>query len=310
MTENTSVIIITRNRAKMLTNCLGSITKQTVIPNEIIVVDNASVDNTKKVILSYKKNLPIKYFLEKQIGIPYARNRSVKEASGSFLLMLDDDCEADKFWVERMEKAHQKYPKAWVIQGRTYSLPPTKIYSVFAEFGRFLYLQNSAKKQTLKIKNFFSKGFKDEIELLICDTKNFSIKTSYLKEYKLLFDTNFYRGEDTDLGRQILQKNGLIMFCPSIKVYHWERSSLKEFLEQCWHIGRTTAKIGVKWKLLSFITNLPRPKMLLRLPLFCKVMNQLHNLPLLIALLFLDRLSRINGWFYEKMILSLEKRPK
>jgi len=300
-----SILIITRNREKMLERCLNSLVAQTRLPDEVIVVDNASTDNTKKVILSFRKKLPIIYVQELKIGIPYARNKAIRVASGTLLLMLDDDCVADKFWVERMEKSHQKYPDAWIIQGRTYSLPRTKIYSVFAEFGRFLYLQDSAKKQTLKIKNFFSKGFKDEIELLICDTKNLSIKASYLKEYKLLFDENFYRGSDTDLGKQILQENGLIMLCPRIKVYHWERSNLKEFLEQCWYIGRTTAKIGVKWKLLSFITNLPRPKMLLRLPLFCKVLNQWHNLPLLIALLFLDRLYRLNGYFYEKIRTKL-----
>jgi len=306
MTEKISVIIVTRNRAKMLSGCLESLVKQTRLPDEVVVVDNASSDNTKEVVLSFKKKLPIKYVSEEQVGIPYARNRGIKEASGTLLLMLDDDCEADKYWVERMENAHKKYPKAWVIQGRTHSLPRTKIYSLFAEFGRFLYLRDSAKKQTLRMINFFSKEFEEETELLICDTKNFSIKTSYLKKYNLSFDENFYRGSDTDLGKQILQKNGLIMFCPRVTVGHWERSSLKEFLKQQWQIGRAKARIGNKWKKSSFTTNMP-PKLKgpLYLLLFCKIFNRWPKLPTLMLLLFLENLYRINGWFFEKIIISI-----
>lgn len=46
--------------------------------------------------------------------------------------MLDDDCEAEKDWVEGMVNAHIKYPKAWAIQGRTNSLPKERIYSVIS----------------------------------------------------------------------------------------------------------------------------------------------------------------------------------
>ena len=310
MTEKTSVLIITRNRAKMLGNCLNSLLVQTRMPDEIIVVDNASTDNTKKVILSFKEKLRIRYVMENRVGIPYARNKGLQLATGSFLLMLDDDCEADKFWVERMEKAHQKYPNAWVILGRTFSLPKTRLYSLLAEFNRLLALKKFAKRK-LPLRSFLSPDLREEMEVSNCDTKNFSIKTLYLKKYKLSFDEHFYRGSDTDLGKHILKKNGLMIFYPSATVGHWERSSLKKFLEQQWYIGRANARIGNKWKTPSFATNMPpRLKGTIDLLVFCKALNQWQNLPILMVLLYLDRLSRINGWFYEKMILSLEKRPK
>jgi GT2 family glycosyltransferase len=309
MTEKTSVIIVTRNREKMLAGCLESLVKQTLLPNEIIIVDNTSTDDTKKVALYFKKKLPIKYVLEKQVGIPFARNRGVKEASGSLLLMLDDDCVADKFWVERMVEAHKKYPKAWAIQGRTNSLPNERLFSLLAEFDTFCYLRNHAKrKQHLKMKNYFGEDFRDEIELLTCDTKNFSIKISYFKKHKLSFDEHFYRGEDTDLGRQIILKNGLIMFCSSIRIAHWERASLKEFLKQRWYMGRTASRIEYKWKTPSFASNTLWIKKLIALPYFCKVLNQWHNFPIFTVLLFLDRVYRLNGFFFEKRILTLEKQ--
>jgi GT2 family glycosyltransferase len=241
--------------------------------------------------------------------MPYARNKGIKETSGTILLMLDDDCEADKFWVERMASAHKKYPKAWIIQGRTYSLPRTKIYSLLAEFNRVLSIRDRTKK-VLSLKSLFSRRFRNEVQLLTCNTQNLSVKISYLKKNKLLFDERFYRGADQDFARQIIQKNGLIMFCPLIQVYHWERSSLAEFLKQRWHFGRTAYRIAYKWKLpatLNIKSIVPTPRMLFNLYLFCKVFNQLHKLPLLIVLFILERIYRLNGLYYEKRLLSLTK---
>ena len=300
MTDKISVIIITRNRAKMLSRCLSSLVSQTIIPDEVVVVDNASEDNTKKVILSFKNKLPIRYVYESRIGIPYARNKGIKVAHGSIILMLDDDCEADKFWIEKMIKAHQKYPKAWVIQGRAISKPTEKVYSLYTEFARFLYLRNYTKGKNLNIKNFFSKGFNKDIELLTCDTRNFSIKSSYLKKYNLLFDEYFYRSSDIDLGRRIVQKDGLIMFCPDIKVYHWERSTLTQFLEQRWHVGRASARLGEKWKLSSFKVFMPRLGTFITLFTYCKLLKKWHTPPILTVILLLDRLHRSIGWSYEK----------
>jgi len=305
MTEKISVIIVTRNRAKMLGNCLNSLLVQTRMPDEIVVVDNASSDNTKKVILSFKKKLPIKYFLEKQIGIPYARNKGLRHTTGSLILMLDDDCSADKFWVERMENAHKKYPKAWVIQGRTFSLPKKGLYSVASEFSRLLYVRNYAKKN-IPMKSFFNKYFIDEINLMMCQTINFSIKASYLKKYKLFFDLDFYRGEDTDLGKQILQKSGIIMFYPSAMIGHYERSTLKKFLEQQWYIGRANAKIANKWGNFSVGIHLQWSEKFLAFLFFCKVFNfrTWHKTPILIMLIILDKICRLIGYFFEKKIIS------
>lgn len=304
MNEKISILVITRNREKMLANCLSSILLQTRIPDEIIVVDNASTDNTREIIFSFKKKLPIiRYVQELQVGIPYARNKGIRETSGTLLLMLDDDCEADKFWVEGMIKAHKKYPNAWVIQGRTFSLPGNRIYNALAEFNRFLSVRNY-EKLNLPLKSFSSKYFQREVNLLVCDTKNFSIKNSYLKKFKLSFDEHFYRGSDTDFGRQIVQKNGLIIFCPSIKVAHWERPNLKQFLIQRWHIGRTAARIAYKWKTPA-AANRTLQKKLLSVFIFCKLFNQWHKLPIFLVFLFLDRLYYFNGRFFEKRVLSL-----
>lgn len=309
MIEKISILIVTRNRVKMLANCLNSLTFQTRKPDEVIIVDSSFDDNTQKVVISFKKKLPIIYSHEKKIGIPFAQNKAIWAASGSILVTIDDDCEADRFWVERIEDAHKKYPKAWAVQGRSTSIPKERMYSVLSEFSRLLYVRNSAKN-ILPLDQFFTKYFSEEIEVLMCDTKNFSIKSSYLKEYNLSFDECSIRGADTDFGRKIVSKNGLIMYCPKVHVSHWERSSLTEFLKQRWYIGRTAARMKNKWKGSFMTLSLSWPEKPLAFFMFYKVFyfNQWHRFPIIFVLLSLDKLNRISGYFYEKGLLSLAKR--
>ncbi|EKD65564.1 MAG: glycosyltransferase [uncultured bacterium] len=315
MTDKISLVIITRNRAKMLEVCLESLTKQSILPDEIIVVDNASTDNTKEVIASYSSSdttpkLPIRYIYEKRIGMPYAQNRGIKEVSGDIMLFLDDDCVAEKHWTENMIKSHKKYPKAWAIQGRTYSITKNKTYGLLAEFNRFISVQKHAKtNHPLSMEKYFSKNFNEEIEFLTIDGNNFSLKRSYLKKYKLHLDEKFYRGLDTDLGKQIIEKNGSIVLFSNTCVFHQERSTLYDFLEQRWHTGRTTARIEKKWKFPSLKTNMIQfPKKTFYFFLFCKISSPWANLPLLLFIFLLDKLYYLNGYFYEKRLLSLSEQ--
>uniref|UniRef100_UPI0030D96ABC hormogonium polysaccharide biosynthesis glycosyltransferase HpsE n=2 Tax=Argonema antarcticum TaxID=2942763 RepID=UPI0030D96ABC len=70
---------------------------------EVIVVDNNSTDNTKKVVEEYQKNWPVayplKYCFEPQQGLCFARQRAVEEAKGKFIGFIDDDNLPTSEWV-------------------------------------------------------------------------------------------------------------------------------------------------------------------------------------------------------------------
>ena len=98
-----SVVIATRNREHWLADTLESLTKQTRPPNEIIVVDNASEDNTREAVLRFQDRLPVTYVYEGKKGIPYARNCWVKAARGDIIAFIDDDSSADENWLKYIE---------------------------------------------------------------------------------------------------------------------------------------------------------------------------------------------------------------
>ena len=218
------VAIITQNRSKYLTKALISLTKQTVTPKRIIIIDNASKDNTKEVICSFEQFLPIKYLYEPNIGIPYARNLALESSQEEILAFLDDDCETSSDWLENMVKAHKQYANITVIQGRSVSIPRESLFSIIAEFNRQLW-----------IKNYLISGHKNypkTFELTVLDTKNVSMKVDQIRRLHLKFEENFVRGSDTEFAKRLLSKNQHILFYPKAIVFHKERDNLGKFLIQ------------------------------------------------------------------------------
>jgi glycosyltransferase involved in cell wall biosynthesis len=112
-----SVIIVTLNRAESLKETLTSLVKQVRQPDEVIVVDNGSQDNTKEITLSFSNRLNIRYTYEGQRGIPYARNTGIRSATKDIIAFIDDDCVADKNWLKYLEIPFIKDPFIGVVGG-------------------------------------------------------------------------------------------------------------------------------------------------------------------------------------------------
>lgn len=83
-----SVIIPTYNRADMVPNAIQSALNQTYPNKEIIVIDDGSNDNTKKIVEAFPG---ICYILQKHNGQATARNNGRNHARGSYISTLDSD---------------------------------------------------------------------------------------------------------------------------------------------------------------------------------------------------------------------------
>jgi glycosyltransferase involved in cell wall biosynthesis len=106
--KKVSIIITTHNREKLLPRAINSVLAQTYDNLEIIIIDDASIDNTEKIIKKYiDKNPKIKYIKHKKsMGANVARNVGIKLASGLFIAGLDDD---DAFHPKRIELLVKNY---------------------------------------------------------------------------------------------------------------------------------------------------------------------------------------------------------
>jgi glycosyltransferase involved in cell wall biosynthesis len=89
-----SVVIATRNRAKLLEEALRSVFSQTFQDFEVVIVDDASTDGSKDHVYSLFSNEAgrIRYLTnEQQKERCYTRNRGILASSGEYVALLDDD---------------------------------------------------------------------------------------------------------------------------------------------------------------------------------------------------------------------------
>ena len=101
-----SVIIPVYNTEKYIEKCLESLAKQTMQDFEVIIVNDGSTDNSKKVIKDYMKNsnLDIKYLEKENGGLASARNYGIEHASGKYISFFDSDDYLDKDLYKNLEK--------------------------------------------------------------------------------------------------------------------------------------------------------------------------------------------------------------
>jgi glycosyltransferase involved in cell wall biosynthesis len=97
-----SVVIPTRNRARLLVRALESVIDQLDPPDEILVVDDGSTDETAAVVERFPG---VRLIRMPPLGVSAARNRGVSIATSPFVAFLD----SDDFWfpdhLERMKSA-------------------------------------------------------------------------------------------------------------------------------------------------------------------------------------------------------------
>ena len=86
-----SIIIPSFNKSTILFNTIKMVLKQTYDDMEIIIVDDASTDNTYEVVASFKNKKIIYVKHPKRLGTTQARITGLKRASGRSIAFLDDD---------------------------------------------------------------------------------------------------------------------------------------------------------------------------------------------------------------------------
>ncbi|MDR2057895.1 MAG: glycosyltransferase [Dysgonamonadaceae bacterium] len=112
--KNLSLIVCTYNREKVLGKCLDHLTKQEDLDFELVLVNNKSTDNTDSLIRNFMNkysHLTVKYFIENNQGLSYARNRGINEASGEYLVFLDDDAFAFPDYTRNFKNFIEKHPE-------------------------------------------------------------------------------------------------------------------------------------------------------------------------------------------------------
>lgn len=114
-----SIVILTWNQLDFTKDCLRSLFKQDFKDFEVIVVDNASTDNTVDYIQKEYPQIRI-IMNKKNLGFPEGNNVGAKYARGEYVILLNNDTTVDKKWLSELLKFMDKNKKTAVAMSKIY----------------------------------------------------------------------------------------------------------------------------------------------------------------------------------------------
>ncbi len=112
-----SIVIPNWNGARFLPTCLDALKRQKNASIEIIVVDNASEDDSKTVIKSRYPDVQLIELSENR-GFTGACNAGIQAARGAFIALLNNDTEADAGWAAAVLDAFSRHPEAGIVASK------------------------------------------------------------------------------------------------------------------------------------------------------------------------------------------------
>lgn len=104
----TDIIIVNYNGGELLEKCISSVMQTTDIDFEIILVDNASSDNSH---INCKKKFPAIKLIENKtnLGFCEANNIGIKNSKDEFIVLLNPDTEVESDWLRELYDAYKKH---------------------------------------------------------------------------------------------------------------------------------------------------------------------------------------------------------
>ena len=103
-----SVVIVNWNSRELLQKCLQHLLKQTIQPVQIIIVDNASSDNSVNVADGVERTVVLR--MKTNLGFAAGNNRALSVCTGEFVALLNPDAFPEPDWLEKLLDAAQDYP--------------------------------------------------------------------------------------------------------------------------------------------------------------------------------------------------------
>lgn len=208
-----SVVVATRNRAHLLRRLVRALESQTGLQLEVVIVDDASTDETPSVTAELAGTSQLSVTIVRQPfrrGQSAGRNVGWRAATTDLVLFTDDDCVPRPDWARRMCDALSGHD---LVQGRTIPAPDQLDHA--GPFSRTLDISEA--------NGWYA-------------TCNMAYRRSWLQLVGG-FDESFrhHAGEDTDLAMRCLDRGATFGFDPDAVVAHDIRpSSFRAALRGTW----------------------------------------------------------------------------
>ena len=221
-----SVIVVNHDLAERLRECLKSLLEQSYRPFEVLVVDNASSDESRSISMSFPEERVRLVRLDRNQGFAGGNNAGMRQARGQFIALLNNDAVADPYWLERMVKAMHSSLEIGMCASKILFFQT----DIIDKAGHLMYLDGQNRGR--------GTGERDEGQYDRLEETLFPDGCAALYRRAMLdsvggFDESFFAyGDDADLGIRCRWMGWRCLYVPSAVVYHRHSSTMGRYSAQ------------------------------------------------------------------------------
>jgi glycosyltransferase involved in cell wall biosynthesis len=216
--ERISVYIPAFNVAEYLSRCIEGLLAQSLPPDEILVIDDGSRDNSSQIASSYRAVTLIRH--PDNRGLAAARNTAMHAARNELVASLDADCVADPSWLAELAK----------------NMADPAIVGVGGKLMEGVQLSTADKWRTAHMPQHWGNvPLRNPKFLFGC---NALFRKSVVLELGGYDETRRTNGEDTDLSARLCEKNLTLLYDPSARATHLRHDTTLSVLDAYWRWWR------------------------------------------------------------------------
>jgi|GEM_PF-1682533 len=212
-----SIIVLCYNKMEYTEKCLESIFANTCYPPyEVIVVDNASSDNTPALLEMYSKKIKFIHS-DTNLGFVNGNNMAVEHAAGDYIVFLNNDTEVQENWLKEMYDCFEIHSHVGAV-GSMLIYPDSKLQEaggiIFSDASGW----NYGRRESANNPRYL---FVREVDY--CSGASLMVKKDlFLKlgGFDRRFAPAYY--EDTDICFGLRKLGYKVLYCPTSKVIHHE----------------------------------------------------------------------------------------
>ena len=209
-----TVVIVTYNSASTILQSLEALSRQTLKPSRVIVVDNASSDESVDLM---RKSFPNNEYLllTENIGFAAANNRAIEMCSTEFIALLNPDAFPNPDWLSKLFSATSRYPMAASFGSKQLIFTDSNLIDGIGDvyhYSGLMWRNGNGKPQ-----NFF---YSEECEIFSPCAAAALYRLSALKEVQGFDEDFFCYAEDVDLGFRLRLAGWKAIYVPDAVVSH------------------------------------------------------------------------------------------
>ncbi len=209
-----SIIIPHMNGKDLLRDCLDALRRQTLDDFEVFIVDNGSTDGSQDFV---RRHYPEVRLIElgRNYGFTGACNRGWEASQGEYVILLNNDTEADPRWLEEVVGAFRRHLQAGIIASKMLLFDERDRFHTAGDFYRVDGIPGNRgvwQKDTGQYN-------KEERVFSACGGAA-AYRRVMLEEIGFLDDDFFFSCEDVDMGWRANLAGWQTIYTPTAVVYH------------------------------------------------------------------------------------------